>query len=1207
MKEREKLKVFPAGYIRIKSMNVRTLARNHSSKCLIINHFKNMKKKTKLLLPNLFLNKIWLIMRLSVLINLLAVLQVSAISTTAQTTKISMQATNVNIREAFREIERSSGISFLFYDEAIDLKKSITVSANDCPLPDLLDRILKDTNLTYRVYDDKFIVVSPIDAVQQQKITGTVTDESTNEPLPGVNVTIEGTTLGVVTDFDGKFSLNVPTANAVVVFSFVGYVSQKITVNGQSEFLVQLVPDVKSLEEVVVIGYGAQKKETVVGSVAQVSNEDLKKVGNVTDLRQALTGQIPGVVALTSSGEPGGILTGESSTNIFIRGQNTWNGGQPLVLVDGVERSMNNIDVNEVATISVLKDASATAVFGVKGANGVILITTKRGSAGKTTLNFNYTATGTMLSKQPDKLDSYAAMMAKNEIIEREGVLNEPSWSAYVPYEIVQRYRKPQSAEYARIYPNVDWQDEMFKDMGFSHRATLSAQGGSKAVQYFGSLAYLHEGDMFTDYDNGKGYSPNYNYDRFNFRSNIDFNLTKTTKFKLNLSGYYSQKNTNYNNEGSTSRADAWMWRATYGLAPNLFLPMYDDGRWGAYQEGGNNTVNPLAIVYNVGIRQTRTTQLNSDFNLEQDLSFITKGLNAKASLFYDNSIRSEGGIYDVNNHGRANEAATNIMYTQIYPNLYTGPDQDPSEYTVLLPVSNEEYGWVLRPWWINQEAIKEANWTSGIPVDRRMMYQFQLNYGRTFGDHNVTAMGLFKREEYASGSMFKNYREDWVFRSTYDYKAKYMFEVNGAYNGSEQFGPGYRFDFFPSLALGWLISNENFFNVSWINKMKVRYSMGKIGDDKVSGSRWLYEDMFGYGGYSRLNEISNGSSPYSFYRESVIGNPRVQWETAIKNNLGVEIGLLKNLFTLNFDYYTENRSDILLSGGQRNVPPFFGATPPPANIGQVKSKGFELELGFDKKFSNKLGLWGTLSISHNQNEIIERDDAPLQYDYLKAKGYPIGQQRSLLRTEFYDNWDEVFASIPTENNDLQKLPGYYDLIDFNADGVIKTSEDTPPIGYSEIPQNTASLTLGASYKGLSLMVQFYGVNNANRNIPFNNFSNDTDILFDHVSDYWSKDNQGASSFLPRWKTQAENIGDYYMYDASYIRLRTAEVSYSFNDFKWVKNAGFTNMRLFLNGNNLFFWSKLPDDREQTYSGGNATEGAYPTTKRINLGIELTF
>lgn len=1040
----------------------------------------------------------------------------------------------------------------------------------------------------------------------QHKIAGTVTDEN-GVPLPGVTIHVKGTTQGTVTDASGKFTLEVPD-DATLVFSFLGMETKEVEVGDQTELNVILGKGTVQLEEVVAVGYGVQKKESVVGSIAQVSEKELKRTGNVPDLRQALVGQVPGLVGLTSSGEPGGVLTGESATNLFIRGQTTWNGSQPLILVDGIKRDMNNIDVNDVASISVLKDASATAVFGVEGANGVILITTKRGRAGKTVLHFNYTTTAKTLSKQPNILDSYAALMAKDEIIEREGVLNESSWNDYMPYDIVKRYQKPQSAEYAIIYPNVDWRKAMYKDVGFSHKATLSARGGSEAVQYFGSLAYLHEGDMFKRYSNGKGYDPNYNYDRFNFRSNIDIKLTRTTKLRVDLSGYYSQKNTNYNNEGSTSRADQWMWRATYGLAPDLFLPKYPDGRWGAYQEGGNNTVNPAAVVYNIGIRKTRTTQLNSDFTIEQNLDFITKGLNARILFSSDNKIRSEGGIFDVQNSVRPAEARTNVPYLQIYPMLYKGPDQDSTEYTVLLPISDEEYDWVLKPWSIRQENIGAANWTSYIPVYRRMTYQAQLNYTRKFNDiHNITAMGIFKREEYARGSMFKTYREDWAFRTTYNYALKYFFEFNGAYNGSEQFGPGYRFHFFPSLAAGWYLSNEKFFKVDWIDKLKFRYSVGEVGNDDVSGGRWLYASSYSYGGSARLGESTNASSPYTIYRTSVIGNPDIHWETAKKSDLGIEFAMLHNLITLNFDYYTEDRTDILLSGSSRSVPPFFGATPPSANLGHVKSKGFEIELGLNKSLSNNVNIWAKLAVTHNENTVIFKDDPPLEYDYLKAAGYPIGQQRSLVRTEIYQNWDEVYASVPTENNDLHKLPGYYDLIDLNADGMIKSSDDVIPIGYSEVPQNTGSLSFGVSYKGLSLMVQFYGVNNASRKISFPNFQNYTDILFGD-GNYWSKENPDATAFLPRWKTQGENIGDYYLFDASYLRLRTAEIAYTFNnEISWMESAGFSDLRLFLNGNNLFFWSELPDDRETTYSGGSATQGAYPTLRRINLGIDLMF
>ncbi len=298
-----------------------------------------------------------------------------------------------------------------------------------------------------------FFVMS-VGAQAQKTVTGNIAD-SEGLPLPGVTVMVKGTTQGTVTDIDGNFSIPNVSPQSVLTFSFVGMLTQEVTVGAQTTINVAMMDQTIGIEEVVAVGYGVQKKESVVSSIAQTTEEELKRSGSVTDLRQALSGNLPGVVALTSSGEPGGVGSGESATDIYIRGQNTWNGGQPLVLVDGVERDMNNVDVNEVETISVLKDASATAVFGVKGANGVILITTKRGKAGKTTLDFNYIATGIMLSKQPEKLDSYDAMNAKNEMIEREGVLNQPSWNAYVPYEIVQRYRKPQSAEYAVIYPNV--------------------------------------------------------------------------------------------------------------------------------------------------------------------------------------------------------------------------------------------------------------------------------------------------------------------------------------------------------------------------------------------------------------------------------------------------------------------------------------------------------------------------------------------------------------------------------------------------------------------------------------------------------------------------------------------------------------------------------------------------------------------------------
>jgi hypothetical protein len=386
---------------------------------------------------------------------------------------------------------------------------------------------------------------------------------------------------------------------------------------------------------------------------------------------------------------------------------------------------------------------------------------------------------------------------------------------------------------------------------------------------------------------------------------------------------------------------------------------------------------------------------------------------------------------------------------------------------------------------------------------------------------------------------------------------------------------------------------------------LKLRFSAGVVGDDKGSGGRWLYSSQLSYGGATRLNQNPNTNSPYTWYKEASIGNPDIRWEKARKDNYGIEIGLFDNLISATYDYFTEDRTDILLAGSSRNIPPYFGATPPSANLGRVKSQGHELEVKFDKRMSSGLHYWASLALAHTTNKILFKDDPPLLAAYSQAQGYTIGQARSQIRAGFYNNWDQVYASVPQESNDLSKLPGFYNILDFNGDGVIK-ADDSAPIGYSGVPQNTFNTSFGADYKGFSVMIQLYGVNNVSRSVPLLNFTGFTDVVFEHVGDYWSKDNQNATSFLPRWKTQGSFIGDYFLYDASYLRLKTAEVAYTFQD-KWVKKAGLSALKIFLNGNNLFFWSKLPDDREGANSGGASNTGTYPTAKRINLGFDLTF
>ncbi len=1045
---------------------------------------------------------------------------------------------------------------------------------------------------------------------QNITIKGSVAD-TRNDLLIGVSIKIQGTSTGTVTDIDGNFILpNIPP-NAVLEVSYVGMKSQFVNVDRRTSIHIILEDDIESLEEVVIVGYGVQKKESVVGAIGQTSGDKIMQSGNITDLKQGLTGRIPGVTTSVSTGEPGGYGDGSSATSIYIRGRNSWNNSQPLILVDGVERNMNNIDASEVESISVLKDASATAVFGVKGANGVILITTKRGKDTKPQLSFQYNTTAMMISRLPDKLDSFDALRLRNESIEREVSRNGSVWSDYTPSEILRRYRERDYPEYEMLYPNVDWTKAMFSDVGWSHRASVNINGKTDFVKYFGSLSYLHEGDMFKKYDNGKGYDPNYNFNRFNFRANFDFSLTRTTLLKVNLAGFYSQKNTNYSYQTTGSGNTPMAWAAAYSMPPDVFLPQYEDGTWGQ-QEGFpyEQMQNPIAYIYNLGRWERKTTNLNADFSVEQKLDFITKGLSVTGSFFYDNDIQTLGGINDMANHVRP-ESGGNTPGKFVYPYLYLTPGQDPSTYTSFTPVNaSSEFDWMVRPWTLMSEEIS-SSWVGTIPITRRMMYQAQLNYNRRFAEkHNVGGLALFKREEYAQGSMFPTYREDWVFRATYDYDSRYFLESNGAYNGSEKFSPDYRFDFFPSFAMGWYLSNEQFFKIPWINRLKLRYSLGWVGDDS-SGSRWLYQAQYNYGGWGRLeqnpgNNTTTPTGPFTYYRETVVPNPDARWEKAKKNNLGMEMGFLNDMITLNYDYYTEHRTDIMISGGSRAIPPYFGATPPAANLGEVKSRGHELEIGFNGRTSVGFDYWATLAVTRTRNNVEFRDDPQLALAYQKAQGYPIGQTKAQICTDFYRNWDDIYASIPQQANDQNKIPGYYDIIDFNGDGLI-TNDDNIPFGYPTVPENTYNLSLGGSYKGFSLMLQFYGVNNVTRQVPFNNYYLDLNILYAHTLDYWSKDNTDASSFLPRWLTPNSTfIGDYYYYDGSYIRLKTAEVAYNFQKPVLAK-LGVSDLRLFVNGNNLWFWSKLPDDRENHDTGGSATQGAYPTTKRVNFGINITF
>lgn len=1025
-----------------------------------------------------------------------------------------------------------------------------------------------------------FLLLNSQMAIAQQSnaVKGIVMDEK-GEPIIGASVQVKGNTIiGTITDLDGAFSLDVPKSGKFLVVSFVGMTPLEVNIDGKKVIKVVLKENTTELTEVVVVGYGQQKKASVVGSIVQTTGEVLQRAGGVSSVGAALTGNLPGIVTTASTGMPG-----EEDPQIILRGQTSWNNSSPLILVDGIERPISSVDITSVETISVLKDASATAVFGVKGANGVILITTKRGKEGKAVIDINVNATAKVPSRLPGKYDSYDALRIRNMAIAHELGLSPASWADYTPQAILDKYRNPANLEESERYPNVDWVDAMFKDFAMSYNANVNISGGTSFVKYFTSIDFLNEGDLFKEYDNSRGYNSGFGFNRINVRSNLDFSLTKTTLLKLNLSGSYGVRKLPWDFKDD----NYGYWLSAYGTPPDAMLPVYADGTWGFYpkdENGAQNSVQALALG---GNEQRATTRINTDFTFEQDLSMFIKGLSAKATFSLDNVfVERKRGISDV--------TLSNVQ------NKWIDPATGLATYKqVRDPNTQFEF----------QESIKWASQNGEMNNDateRRLYYQFQLNYGATFGNHNVSAMGLFSRERKATGSEIPHYREDWAFRATYNYNQKYFIEANGAYNGSEKFSPDYRFAFFPSGAIGWMVSEENFMKkLKFIDMFKLRVSYGKIGDDNI-GERWLYMQQWAYEGSAKIGATNNDRSPYTWYRQTALGNPNIHWETAKKANFGADFSFLNGLISGSVDVFNNYRTDILINGANRAIPTFFGTTPSWANLGRVRSKGYEIALKIDHTFRNNLRLWVDANMTHAKEKILERDDAPLLPEYQKGINKQIGQAYSYIDHGYMNSWDEIYASPVWNTNDSQKLPGDYMIVDYNGDGVIN-NDDSVPYGFSGNPQNTYSATIGFNWKGFSAFVQFYGVNNVTRQVVFSSLAGKLNNVYDEGS-YWNKYNTGADIPLPRWNTNKDGADDgtRFMYDGSYVRLKNAEIAYTFTQ-DWVKKLGVKSLRLYLNGNNLWLWTKMPDDREANFAGtGWASQGAYPTVRRFNLGLKLT-
>lgn len=1028
-----------------------------------------------------------------------------------------------------------------------------------------------------------FSSFTSINLEAQNSVSGVVTDAD-GMPLPGVTVIQKGTSRGTSTDFDGNYSIELTLGDQILVFSYVGFNTLEIAVNNQSTIDVSLREDIESLDEIVIVGYGTQKKESVVGAITQIKGEDLLDRGaGVANVEEALQGNLPGLTTIQGSSIPG-----QSDVQIFIRGRSSWNGdGGPLVLVDGVKRSMTDIDMNDIEKLSVLKDASATAVFGVEGANGVILITTKRGQKGKAQLSLSVNSTVKTVSRLPEKLNSYDAIMQANSAIIRELAVLPGSWGDFTPMAIADKYRNPLTPEEAYIYPNVNWEDEILKDFATDFRFNLSVRGGSDKAKYFGSLAYQAVNDIFdgSKYDSGKGYLGEYKYERFNYRTNIDFDVSNTTQISVNLAGYLGIRE-NPSNLNTVVNG-------IYEIAPDLYNPVYPDGSYGQYVDDGFGITNPIVSLTNTGYNTFTNFQINSDLILKQNLDFITKGMSFQARFSLDNNMTSRQSLVD-----NGADGLENVVYT-VYD-----IDGNP---TTISPNGVNDFDFVIYPWTLGASAVQDNTRT------RQWLYDFSFNYKNTFADkHNLTVLALMRRQESARGSVFPTFREDWVGRVTYNYDSRYFLDINGAYNGSEKFGPGYRFELFPSLAAGWTISNEAFMSQqNWLDNLKVRGSYGLVGDDNFS-NRWRYITNWENGGAAYLvpgSYAGGGSqSPYIFYTEANVGNPNLQWEVAEKYNIGAELSIFEGLLTAEVDFFAENRSDILIPGSQRSVPDWFGIPPPDVNGGKVEVRGYEIVLGANYNVNDNLNVFGDFNFTQAVDLVLEREDPLFTPSYQRDAGFPIGQPSSAIPGTINTSWDDIYMSTPVINNQNLIRPGYYDLIDFDGDGIYNGAFDNAPFGYPTRPQRNWSATIGARYKNFSASVQFYGTQNTIRRFGNRTFNNQTNLIFEQDLDYWTVDNPNNTDTQPSWRADGDINPRDNFFDASLTRLRNVSLSYDVSK-NVCKSLGISSLRIFVNGSNLFLWSNLPDDRE---FNGNVTadssfRGDYPTLKRFNFGLNMNF
>ena len=1009
------------------------------------------------------------------------------------------------------------------------------------------------------------------------KIKGSVIDED-SKPVPGVAVLVKGHPEfgGTMTDEKGGFVFNVPS-DATVQFSCIGYKPVEMSVARNLDWMITMVEESVALEGTVVVGYGVQRKESVVGAITQVKAEDLEKTGT-SDITSALTGKVSGLLVYSQNGAPG-----QSDATLILRGLSSWNGSAPLVMVDGIERSMNMLSPTDIASVSVLKDASATAVYGAKGANGVILVTTKTGSKGAPKFSINVEQGLNSPMWTPEHVGAGTVTRMANIAYK-----NTQSFGSQFSDEVIKKYED--QSDPIR-YPDVHWYDLLQKQFATSTNADFSVSGGSDRVRYYLGVSYVHEGSIIKEIYPGTNFAS----DRINYRMNLDWDVTKSTLLSFKVGGVTNMVKNLASHSGSS-----WLFSTIY-QSPTITFPAYypadvlkqypdpnypdaDSDRVGANQ--GSKYENPYSALSDPDYVKNVNYRLFTDLILTQKLDFITVGLSATAKFGMTSAYARV-----------SQEASTNFAKWNINWEAYDAGNTDIWE----IQDNKSNYVWNDKPF-----SITQNNSPSGVSFITYL--EGSLNYSRKFSrKHNVSALALYNQRQYNSGASFPKRTQSFVGRVTYDYKGKYLFESNIGVTGSEQFSPDYRYGVFPSAAVGYIVSKEKFWKraMPWWSTMKIRYSNGWVGSD-ASGSNWLY--------YSSWKQTSG------YYQEEAAANVTARWETAHKQDLGFEMGFLKNKLTVNVDLYDEKRNDMLMPPV---VTAFVGVAYKDVNAGALKKHGFEVEAnwrnttsgGFTYSFGGMIGL--------SENRITKYGDAPYAPEYQKYAGTPLQSARTgdqLIDDKFFGSIDEIhgYPNYATEWTNV--VPGVYKFLDYVPDGKI-SQQDLHVLRGSTYAPGVYSFNVGGTYKGLTFKVLCTGTMGKYINYKRVNivpFYAGAYVIHDSHLNYWTPTNRdsdipalsfsdemyawgGGTSTYPGYNLA---IPDFTWKRSDYMTVKEVMVQYRFSGPNIKRILGVKHLAVGLVCNNLWTFSNIKDTDPQRLT---TAANSYPTMRMLKLNVNLAF